>query len=632
MAQEARVEVIALLASLLLQDGIDQLIERWRSDDPDVRSRGDERVLSRWKEWTDADLARVERAAADPDSEVSQRAGQALRKIRARRRFGPDLLREVEGIDDTFDEGTVEARWGALLRALDAYRDRRLSDDDMKALAEGMRRCAWPDRERSILALAEQHRPLAAAAAPFLKDPAGELRGRALSVLGKWRARGFASEVLPLLRDEEAFVRWAAAEAVGRMRYREGAAALGGLLGDVHSGVRARAAEAVGLIGAAEHAAALAALLKDDAAEVRWKAAEALGRLGDARWVPAVAALLEDPLVCGEAAFALGRLGARGHARGAAALLRDARPRVRRFAVLALAQLGAPEYAAPLKAALGDPDFEVRQAAAWAAPIWGPYAGPDAVPLLADRSASVRASAVLAVTLMNERGTAPRLVPLLADEDSLVRWNAFAALRELGGREESDALGRFFRDRDAERASLAVVAAGELGARHLSGREKRERADELEALQGSAPARVSTAVLIALVRLGEGDRSGARGVIEAVTRGNYPSQRVDLAEALAARFEPQAWARLRSPLTPAAAIESAESLKALAREGGIELGLSDDAVFSCRMPAGVSAPLRTVLDWCLGPGVKALFPEGNKVRVVAGEDALPLWQKHLGGP
>jgi len=65
-----------------------QLVDEWRSDDAAQRDRASEEVLSRWKEWTDADVEALRRASEDPDAEVAGRARDSVRRVLARRRCG----------------------------------------------------------------------------------------------------------------------------------------------------------------------------------------------------------------------------------------------------------------------------------------------------------------------------------------------------------------------------------------------------------------------------------------------------------------------------------------------------------------------------------------------------------------
>ena len=159
--------------------------------------------------------------------------------------------------------------------------------------------------------------------------------------------------------------------------------------------VRAAALGALTRIGDEDVAATVLVLLTDDAPVVRRRAAEVAAATLDVP-VAAVARLLDDPdpLVVESAAWALGErrdpavvaplmatagghpdplvreaavaaLGAIGDERGLPAVLAATadKPPVRRRAVLALAPFEGPEVDAALARALGDRDWQVRQAA-----------------------------------------------------------------------------------------------------------------------------------------------------------------------------------------------------------------------------------------------------------------------------
>ncbi|HWS45977.1 MAG TPA: HEAT repeat domain-containing protein, partial [Acidimicrobiia bacterium] len=136
---------------------------------------------------------------------------------------------------------------------------------------------------------------------------------------------------------------------------------------DPHPGVRRRAAELAPRLGRAAPCRVLVTLLADRDSWVAEAAAFALGehpRVSRRALTELMhaAASHHDPLVR-EAAVAA--LGARGDPATRAAVLAacDDKPAIRRRAVLALAAFDGPDVEARLRAALGDPDWQVRQAA-----------------------------------------------------------------------------------------------------------------------------------------------------------------------------------------------------------------------------------------------------------------------------
>ncbi len=166
-----------------------------------------------------------------------------------------------------------------------------------------------------------------------------------------------------LLADADPTVRAAALGALSRMG-RLGPDDLMAALADPHRAVRRRACE---LAGAAPEADLLP-LLSDPHGSVVEVAAWALGERGPRAGSDAVAALARvatehDDALCREAAVAA--LGAIGDPAGLPAILAATtdRPAVRRRAVIALAPFEGPEVDDALRRALGDRDWQVRQAA-----------------------------------------------------------------------------------------------------------------------------------------------------------------------------------------------------------------------------------------------------------------------------
>ena len=136
---------------------------------------------------------------------------------------------------------------------------------------------------------------------------------------------------------------------------------------DADARVRRRSAEVAPKLGRAVTCAALVELLADDDAWVAEAAAYAIGehpRPSHAAITSVVRAATThaDPLVR-EAAVAA--LGAQGDPATLGAVLAacDDKPAIRRRAVLALAAFEGDEVEARLRAALEDPDWQVRQAA-----------------------------------------------------------------------------------------------------------------------------------------------------------------------------------------------------------------------------------------------------------------------------
>ena len=187
-------------------------------------------------------------------------------------------------------------------------------------------------------------------------------RRRAAAVAGH---RGDVASARRFLADPAPAVRATALGALGRAGSLTGAD-LAGALADTSPIVRARAAElAADLPG--DTPPSLVAVLADGNPAVVEAAAWASGERqppepGIVAALAAVTTDHDDPL-CREAAVAA--LGAIDDPAGLPAILaatRD-RPPVRRRAILALAPFDGPDVDAALEQALGDRDWQVRQAA-----------------------------------------------------------------------------------------------------------------------------------------------------------------------------------------------------------------------------------------------------------------------------
>lgn len=190
-----------------------------------------------------------------------------------------------------------------------------------------------------------------------MTDVAGRRRAAALA-----GHSGDEERARALLSDPAAAVRATALGALARMRSAT-AADVAAALADQDAAVRRRACEVAAPLGLVD----LRPVLADPNPGVVEAAAWALGEreAEAADSVDALAALAtghDDPL-CREAAVAA--LGAIGDARGLPAILSATADKaaVRRRAVIALAAFSGAEVDAALRAALGDRDWQVRQAA-----------------------------------------------------------------------------------------------------------------------------------------------------------------------------------------------------------------------------------------------------------------------------
>lgn len=151
--------------------------------------------------------------------------------------------------------------------------------------------------------------------------------------------------------------------------------------------VAVAAAWAVARLGSPKARPLLGRLLGTDAPSLRALGALGLGLLHDTSATPELARLLGSAdagnLARAAAARALGMLGAHGEIEAISALARSASPDLRGSALLALAELKAPDAANAFADALVDPDPSLRDVAAAAAVAWtsGAFRAPaDALP------------------------------------------------------------------------------------------------------------------------------------------------------------------------------------------------------------------------------------------------------------
>ncbi|HKY32204.1 MAG TPA: HEAT repeat domain-containing protein [Candidatus Polarisedimenticolia bacterium] len=117
-------------------------------------------------------------------------------------------------------------------------------------------------------------------------------------------------------------------------------------------------------------------------------------------------------------------------------------PRIRKYLVIALENLGHPAGGAALVEALSDPDAEVRLHAARAVGVLGKIPG-SAGPLealLSDDDAGIRKVAVYALGRTGDPAAVAALRPRLEDEAQDIRWNAALALAVLGDPSGRDVL------------------------------------------------------------------------------------------------------------------------------------------------------------------------------------------------
>jgi HEAT repeat protein len=199
----------------------------------------------------------------------------------------------------------------------------------------------------------------------------------------------------------------------------------------------------------------------------RRAAARELGSLGAARGAPLAVAALGDPddEVRLAAADAAIRLRAPGATDAVAAWLNAADVRVRRKACEVARALPSPRAVAPLARTLGDPDAEVR---AEAAEALGRQMSPEAVaPLLGrldDPTPAVRIQITVALARLGDPRAVVPLVGKVEDSSPEVRQAVVRALGDLGDARASSALVLALRDQNVDVRRDALGALGRMRA------------------------------------------------------------------------------------------------------------------------------------------------------------------------
>ncbi len=622
------------LALLLLpgQDGIDELLRGLSDDDPSSRERSGRRVLERWENWSDAELARLRGASEAADADLAGRARDLLGRIAFRRAMGAALLAAEPDLERIARQGTLKERRDLLVRVGERWQEGRVEEPRARALAERAARDRWfPDSLWIAQAVApldqEPLRPYAPLVAAVLEDPGAPMRRNAVGALGRMRAREYASAIAVLLGDPEESV---AGEAVatlnrmlavehfgkivpllGRPGLRDGAAlalaqtAARGLAGEVEpllrtadARTRAAAAAVVGGMGAHEHAGAVAALLVSDEVPVLIKAAESLGRMGAVEHGERLARLLahEDPYVRGAAAQALGRLRDPRFAPAIFPLLRDTITDVRDYAAGALGELLPEDRIAEISG------------------------------LLTDRDAVVRGLSARALGQAGVRSRAKDITKVLDWEHPWSRGRAIRALGGLGAVEHLDAIIELTRDEwDVVRVASAAALCDLSPLPWPEGRKERALGKLREARKDFGE-EAPRAAAVAIVLLGGGDLAAQKEVLDLLDERDAEMIPV-LLDGLARLHEKKGRDALDREIAVDGPVDSIERLGEELAEAGLALDLADDPRLAGRIPGGFRTTPRKLLA-LLWEGTVAV-PWNGKVRVLDPMHAREAWAGRL---
>jgi HEAT repeat protein len=365
-----------------------------------------------------------------------------------------------------------------------------------------------------------------------LKDPNDVLRRHAADALGQIGDPRAVEPLIIFLQDNDKYVRCAAAWALGQIGDPRAVEPLIGALKDPNDVLRDASAEALGKIGDARAVEPLIAALPN------WAAINALGKIGDARAIEPLIGALKDPNheVRRAAVRALGQMGAPG-VEPLIAALKDQHDDLRKAAVQALGKMGAPAVE-PLIAALRDQDWHVRNYAVEAIVQIGAPAVQPLIAALKDEDKNVRPAAAGALDRLawspddGEAGAvywavkgqwgkcveigAPAVEPLIAvlrDRGWGGRRAAAEALGQIGDARAVEPLIAALQNLDWDVRQAAAVALGQIG--------DPRAVEPLIAVLKDQHGNVRTAAAEALHRLAWSPDSGAAGAAYWAAKGEW---------------------------------------------------------------------------------------------------------------
>jgi len=492
-----RTAALLLIALGLPQDDPKTLIEQLRSDRAEQRDEAARKLQALGKAAAPA----LEAAAKDPDSEVSSRARQLLRRLSIRDLLPRVLQETMPKVEDRLVTGGDRA-WAELFLEVSEKAGGLYSANLLEELAIPALRGAESDADarkvietianwnlHSAIPEVAKHlrdrRPAVRVAAaralgdvnareaipsllPLLEDPEPEARQYALYSLAALKARQALPTMLRLLKDEEPMTREAAADALTRMEHAPAVPGIIAHLKDENPRVRQAAIQHLSSLGSAEAIPALLPLMTDHNFSIQVNAIWALGALKAREAIPGLLRLLEDeePNVRAPAVSALGQVEAREAIPRIRELLKDKSSNVRDRAIYALGSLRAKEAIADIVQAV---QHDVRSCVGGRAQsIAGTLRGLGAAEAGAEllkalkgaTTAEARHNFATMLSLVGVREAMPELQALLRDPEARVRRGAVDALRQLGAR--GSGIRAVLKDKDPSVLMAAIQALGAL--------------------------------------------------------------------------------------------------------------------------------------------------------------------------
>lgn len=623
---------LLLAAALLCQEeSLQGLMARWGEDDPARRDDASRRIVARWKEWKEEDLARLRAAAEGPDAELANRAKDALATIGLRRKLGPAILEKLPDAADLVSRGTPKERLTLLVRATDRWERGELDDAALGALARAGREAGWDlDGYAFLEHVHNRHvKAYVPLVVPYCRHPKPEWRGAAAREIGHLAAREHADAVARLLEDPDASVREAAVVSLGHVRATEHYPKLVPFLRA--GGEASEAAFLVLSCAEARPAAPLVAerLSRPDE-EDRLIALQVLGKMGAVEFVPRIAAFLKEPSPDARrgAATALGWMAASDQAETLVPLLADANLYTRTETVRALGRLGRADLVATLAPLLKEGGNEIAWTAAQAildlgvqgrsktvAELLGEPGGTalamsiyvlgqaraaeyakDARRLLGHHQPMVRAEAAKALALLDPAGCVRDLLPLLEDPFEAVRMDASLALSKVPAAEIPRA------DREAMVQALAEAK---------------------ESFSGNARA----AAAVAWLNAARPARDVQRDAVQMIQRNFSDAVADAMLDWLERTHEPDAHQKLDREIRLEKTIDSMEGLLQALGGAGVSLQYPEILSFCGRVPAGLRTTPRRLLAR-IWEGWRPVV-RGGKVRVLPPVLGIQSWDAWL---